>query len=775
MIRQSMIRQPMILHSVIRHSMLRQPMICFFQEDGPERFAIETGVGMHVGSRRSFTAAAGRLIILMVAAAALFGLSGCEDAARHTAVNHPVPPPAAAPKRNVPAQGAPARTIVRVDLLPLPAVGRVRVLLFPLRPPDGAQRVEQQVREELAAAQQDYQAGNVETARREFERALELLVESGFDLRVNPRLAALQQQIVEAERNAETVAANGDSFSTPKTAPAPMDEIAASAAAPGAPAEAPVDPLLRTRAEGELAAVPHDLPLVVNDVVLSFLNFFQTTRGRAIVETGLRRAGRYRPMIERVLQEEGLPSDLMYMAQAESAFQPQALSREGARGLWQFMSFRGKEYGLEHSWWVDDRQDPEKATRAAAHHLRDLYKMFGDWYLAMAAYDSGPGTVQHAVEHTGYADFWQLYKLNALPKETRNYVPIIVALTLIAKDPVRYGMDVDPEEPLHPDNVLPGHPVDLRLVAETLDVDVETLRMLNPQLLRLVTPADPAFVLHLPQGSGDRFYAEMSAIPEDKWASWRRHVVAEGETLSEIGQQYHVSAAAIAGVNALETRGPLEPGVKLIIPVPPQSPASPGKLLRYRGRLNDTVESVADEFDVNAADLRKWNHLRGNQAVHNLRLKIYLGGSGAPGTTARDDSNAKGNGDAGKAGARSPGAASAARKAAPVPEFSANAANSRTTSVTKLAASSSAGAARTSPARPAEKVEKVEKQNPAALRASVKAASAQPVVHRVKPGETLYSIARNYQTTVEALRSGNRFLLNRSLEAGDTLRIPAIP
>ena len=155
--------------------------------------------------------------------------------------------------------------------------------------------------------------------------------------------------------------------------------------------------------------------------------------------------------------------------------------------------------------------------------------------------------MQHAVEHTGYADFWQLYKMNALPKETRNYVPIIVALTLIAKDPARYGMDVAPEEPLHPDNVLPGHPVDLRLVAETLDVDLETLRMLNPQLLRLVTPADPAFVLHLPQGTGDRFYAEMSAIPEDKWASWRRHVVAEGETLSEIGQQYHVSAAAIAG------------------------------------------------------------------------------------------------------------------------------------------------------------------------------------------------------------------------------------
>ncbi len=261
---------------------------------------------------------------------------------------------------------------------------------------------------------------------------------------------------------------------------------------------------MRTNAEGELRAVSHDLPLTLNDPVLSFLNFFQTARGRAIVETGLRRAGRYSAMIQRVLAEEGLPGDLMYLAQAESAFQPQALSRAGARGLWQFMSFRGKQYGLEHSWWVDERQDPEKATHAAAHHLRDLYQMFGDWYLVMAAYNSGPGTVQHAVERTGYADFWEMYKSNVLPQETRNYVPIILALTLIAKDPARYGIDVTPDDPLKVDRVQPGHSVDLRLVADTIDVDVDTLRLLNPQLLRLVTPSDPRFMLQLPCGQGGR-------------------------------------------------------------------------------------------------------------------------------------------------------------------------------------------------------------------------------------------------------------------------------
>jgi membrane-bound lytic murein transglycosylase D len=516
-----------------------------------------------------------------------------------------------------------------------------------------------------------------------------------------PRPAPVQTAAAEPPQNA----GQDEPTVEDKSEPAPIDEIAAQApAVEGAPLP-PIDPNLRTRAEGELHEVSHDLPLTVNDPVLAFVNYFQTTRGRAIVETGLRRAGKFRPMIERVLREEGMPSDLIYLAQAESAFQPQALSRAGARGLWQFMSFRGEQYGLAHDRWVDDRQDPEKATRAAATHLRDLYQMFGDWYLAMAAYNSGPGTVEKAVERSGYADFWELYRRNVLPKETRNYVPIILAMTLIAKDPARYGIDVVPEEPLRFDEVALSHPIDLRLVADTLDVDVDTLRALNPQLLRLVTPADRPFALHIPAGASDRFLSEMAAIPPENWATWRRHRIAEGETLSSIARQYHLGTTAIAEANNLETGSALEAGDKLIIPVTASPQLSAGKLVRYRARQGDTLATIADEFDVSVAELKKWNSLTAtSKLVRGTRLKIY---SGAP---------------------------------LPPPDHK-TAATPRVAVVVNTA------------------------QN------APRKIALQSVSYRVREGETLWSIAQTFKTTVATLQSANQYLFSRPLQAGDTLVI----
>jgi len=636
----------------------------------------------------------------VVAAGVCLSLAGCEESAKKPAQVHP-------PQIAVPVQEA--------SLAPLPINSEHRIVpALDLQAPDGAQQLARDAQAAFDAGEQDFRAGHLEKARQEFDTALDELLTSGLDLDSEPQLGSLYRHIIDTVSLDELEAFRaGDGFSEQKSTPAAIDEIAEQ---PIAEEPAVLDPNLRVRAEGEVKAISHDLPLTVNDQVLAYINYFKTPRGSAIVETGLRRSGRYRDMVRRVLKEEGLPQDLIYLAQAESAFQPQAVSRAGARGMWQFMTFAGHKYGLQKTWWVDERQDPEKATRAAARDLRDLYDQFGDWYLAMAAYNSGAGTVQKAVERTGYADFWELYHRGVLPKETQNYVPIILALTLISKDPARYGIDYEPEPAVKADPVKLGQAIDLRLVAETIDTDLETLRGLNPELLRLVTPPDPDFVLRLPEGSAERFFAEIAAIPPEKWVSWRRHRVEQGETLSAIARQYRVTATEIADANELAPGATLEEGQKLIIPAAARAEGGTGKVIRYRVRRTDTISTIADEFDVTPAELRKWNHLKGNRAPRGASLRIYPGGM-----------------------TPEPGAEQARAKAA--------------AHGTQSAAAGTGMGATAGPIMES------------------RSASSNPVVHRVKAGETLWSIARAYQTTVEAIQAGNRFLFSRPLQVGDTLTI----
>jgi len=538
---------------------------------------------------------------------------GCEDAAKN-------PAHARVPALS-PANAAAAQASLNVGELPLPKLSREWMAALALRVPGPKEYLIAQVEAKFASGEQNYKAGHLEAARRDFDDAVDWMLESGYDVNGDAKLNELFHRVVDTVYGYELQAFRaGDGFQEAPAVPAAIDEVAEMTF--------PVDPRLKARAEEAAKNISHDLPLTVNDEVLSFLNFFQTPRGRAIVETGLRRSGRYREMIARVLHEEGVPQDLIYLAQAESAFQPLALSRAGARGIWQFVAYRGMEYGLRHTWWVDERQDPEKATRAAAQHLRDLYGQFGDWYLAMAAYNCGPGNVQKGIERTGYADFWELYKRNVLPKETRNYVPIILALTLIAKDAAHYGIQVDPEQPVPTDIVKPGRAIDLRLVAETIDVDADTLRNLNPALLRLATPDDPSFELHLPVGTAEKFSAEIADIPADKWVSWRRHRIESGETLTSIAKKYHVTAAAISEANNLEAHAALDVGEKLIIPA--AAPAeSKSRLVRYRVRKGDTLGGIADRFSVPTEDVRKWNHMTTNHVSRGMVLRIYTVG-GAP-------------------------------------------------------------------------------------------------------------------------------------------------
>src|SRR5579863_5297988 len=569
-----------------------------------------------------------RLWMIGSAALLALGACGCEDAGKKPV--HARVPGLAATKTET--AGAQIETMVPQLPLRNPAAKPAKSLLPPV--PGGKEYLIAQVEERFAAGEQNYKAGHLEAARKEFDDAVDWMLESGYDPNSDPKLSELFHRVVDTVYTYELQAFRaGDGFQEAPAVPAPIDEVAEMTF--------PVDPRLKARAEEAAMNISHDMPLTVNDEVLSFLNFFQTPRGRAIVETGLRRAGRYREMIQRAFHEEGVPQDLIYLAQAESAFQPLALSRAGARGMWQFVGYRGQQYGLRHTWWIDERQDQEKATRAAAQHLRDLYGLFGDWYLAMAAYNCGPGNVQKAVERTGYADFWELYKRNVLPKETKNYVPIILALTLIAKDAAHYGIQPVPEMPVPSDVVKPGRAIDLRLVAETIDANVETLRALNPSLLRMATPDDPSFELHLPPGTAEKFSAEIAGIPPEKWVSWRRHRVEAGETLTALARKYHVTAPAIAAANNLGKNDVLTPGDKLIIPASQPESETKSRLVRYRVRKGDTLGGIADQFSVSPEAIRKWNGLKTARVSRGMVLRVYTLGGAPEANPVRRHSPAK--------------------------------------------------------------------------------------------------------------------------------------
>ena len=564
---------------------------------------------------------------------------------------------------------------------------------------DLAQDMLDRAEREYQAGQANYVAGHLEAAKQNFDNAVTILLQGPVDVKADERLQSEFDKVIEGVNNLEMQALKqGDGFTEQKAEPAPIDEANE--------VTFPVDPNVKAKAEQELKQTHSDLPLVLNDYVAGYINYF-STRGRGTLQNALVRSGRYREMISRVLKEEGVPQDLIYLAQAESGFHPLALSRAGARGMWQFMASRASGYGLSRNWWVDDRQDPEKATRAAAHHLKDLFNQFGDWYLAMAAYNSGPGTVQAAVQRTGYADFWELYKRNVLPKETKNYVPIIVAVTIMAKNPAQYGLeDLTPDAPLEADTVTVDYPVDLRLVAECVDASLDQLQELNPSLLRMTTPKDTRFDLRIPRGTKDKYLEAIASIPVDKRVWWRYHKIEAGETLATVARKYHTTAAAIEQANNLHDSD-ISAETKLIIPVTAKSAAASATAYskhptRYHVRKGDTVASVADDFGVPAEKIRRWNHLKGDGLHAGRTLVIYK----------------------------------------PVGE-----------SVMERASVTSPHKSKSSKSK--------------SLRTDAKARRT----HKVKPGETLFSIAKQYDTTVDALKRENPKLAAK-LHPGDIVVVP---
>jgi membrane-bound lytic murein transglycosylase D len=510
-----------------------------------------------------------RLISLPFAAAALF-LGGCgvQQQSRFRTPFLPPSPATAAPLE----VSEPPEVAPNLFLKDAPAAINVSI-------PDARARAEAtkgRAQQRFERGKRLYRRQDYPGARTEFDAAVDLMLEaSGQDPAGRESHEREFEQMVDAVHRYDLdglgAAAPTEQAQFEK---APLEDILQMTF--------PVDPTLKAKVKEQVAATSSQLPLSVNDAVLGYIHYF-SNRGRGTIIAGLRRAGRYRPLIRRILDEEGVPQELIHLAQAESGFIPRAMSRAAAGGMWQFLTWRGQEYGLMQTAWTDDRMDPEKATRSAARHLRDLYTQFGDWYLAIAAYNCGPVTIEKAIERTGFADFWELRERRVIPLETTNYVPIILAMTIMEKNAAAYGIDnITPEPALEYDTVDMSAPTSLALLSDLTDSPVTELGAMNPSVLHNLVPA--GYPVHLPKGTGTSVLAGLDLVPAEKRNAWRLHRVSGGETLAAIGQRYGMAAANIASVNKVGGSD-LNDGDRLVIP----AVAKPVIVAARRGTVRASV------------------------------------------------------------------------------------------------------------------------------------------------------------------------------------------
>ncbi len=309
-----------------------------------------------------------------------------------------------------------------------------------------------------------------------------------------------------------------------------------------------------------------DIPIEFNTAVDRWLVYYQR-RGRRSIQIHLARAGRYEGTLRAILREHGLPQDLVYLSLIESGYDPNAYSSAHAVGLWQFLASTARRYGLRVTYWIDERRDPVLATHAAAAHLKDLYEEFGSWYLAAAAYNGGSWRVRRAIRRSGSRDFWTLARRGYLPRETRNYVPKLIAAALIAKQPERYGLTVRAAPPLSYDLGRVPDATSLEVIAEAAGVDVAEVKALNPQLIRGVTPPGESYYVRLPARSGATFAANYARIQTEARAGAIQHTVRSGDTLSWLATAYGSDLSAIRSANPSVRPERLEVGQRLYIPV----------------------------------------------------------------------------------------------------------------------------------------------------------------------------------------------------------------
>lgn len=540
-----------------------------------------------------------------------------------------------------------------------------------------------------------FQENELEEARKTLDEALNIILDSGLALDAHPRLADLFKEISREVIQIEDRLAQADADVEETTLADELEQIEE------------VSEVGET--ESAPAEITYDYPVVLNNRVEQFIKLYQTQQ-RAPIAAGIARSGQFIERFREIFAEEGIPQDLVYLAMVESTYKVRAYSRAKAKGIWQFMSWTGKRYGLRIDSWVDERSDPYKSCRAAARFLRDLYNELGDWYLAMAAYNGGPGRVSRAVKSMGTSDFWTLSSSTRyLRRETRNFVPAILAATIILKEPAKYGFgDVVLDKPWEFNEVKISSPTDLNIIADLAGVSVNDLLELNPALRRKITPADYRdFKLKVPASADPQLEEKIAALPMDKRMKFAEHVVQRGQTLSVIARRYGTSTSAIQQANGITNPRRLQLGMRLIVPLSPgyaeavvESDSSGdsaryavGEKVSHQVRRGESLYSIARRYGTTVGSIATWNKLNPRSPIHpGDRLDVYA------------NSRARG-----------------------VPDD-----NERAADATR--------------------------------------SSGGKVVHSVRRGDTLYSIANRYKTTVAMLKRWNN--LSRNLiKPGDRLTV----
>jgi len=502
---------------------------------------------------------------------------------------------------------------------------------FPTTPVDPADALIARAERHFEAGRHEFSLGHLEQAKQEFDLAIEALLAAPGGARSTPRLRDYFDRLVDRVNAFELAAlAQGDGFTEQKSEPATIDDLLEVSTFPLPAAGA------TTREAVERDPAVHDIPITTNAKVLSYVELFQG-RLREWFQESLQRGQPYLPMIQGVFRAEGLPLDLAYIPIVESAFKPNALSRARAKGVWQFMSGTAVENGLRYDWYVDERADPEKATLAAAKYLRSLHDMFdGDWHLALASYNGGPNRVQRAVKRADTSDFWHLSASSRyLPRETREYVPMILAAIIVASNPARYGFTLEAADPLRYDTVTLPVPVDLRKVAEWTGTSVGDVQTLNPELRRWTTPLkDEGYEIKVPVGTAARLSDRIANAAPGDLVAVSEYVVRKGDTLSGIASRMKVSWRDVADANGLTPRSIIRPGQRLLVPLAPaallaartdRTPAAGPTASRvvYRVQRGDTLSRIARQYRTTVDAIKSWNKLTSSRINVGDRLTIY--------------------------------------------------------------------------------------------------------------------------------------------------------